>query len=160
MFFRVDRKIPYLKKTSMKRIFTLTAVIATLAMAGCSKENINTDQSDLVGTWVVTGISSSQPYDWNGDGYTETDIFGSYTFCQRDITLTFYEGGTGDTRQGCNAGWQNFYWNLSNNYLSIDLPSDDLNLRLTQFSQSVIRGEDQVYVNGNSFVITYTFSRR
>ena len=115
---------------------------------------------DLIGTWQVTDIRSDRPYDWDGDGYEETDIFSTYSFCQRDILLVFEDGGYGQSRQGCNSFWENMYWQLSSRTLNIDLPGDELNLQLTQFTSYTIRGEDYVYVNGQNFVITYTLSKR
>jgi hypothetical protein len=140
----------------------LSVFVLGVLVSSCKKSDTISNESDLTGTWYVTGISSNIPYDWNGDGYQETDIFGAYTSCQRDITLSFNSDGTGLSRQGCNASYQTFYWQLSNGNrtLNIDLPSDDINLNNLQFSSSTLRGEDQVYVNNNSYIITYTFSRR
>lgn len=111
---------------------------------------------------MVTGITSDRAYDFNGDGRTETDVYGSYTLCQRDIAVTFESGGYGQMRQGCNASWQNITWRLSNNNRQLDivLPNDDINLAVSQFDKYTIRGVDQVYVNGTTFNITYTFQRQ
>ena len=72
----------------------------------------------------------------------------------------FEQNGNGQSRQGCNSYWQNMYWELNNSRLNISLSGDDLNLNLTQFSYHTIRGEDQVYINGNNFYISYTLQRR
>jgi hypothetical protein len=147
----------------IKKIFTYTLglfVLATIA-ASCSKENIVADENDIVGTWTVTAIRSDMAYDWDGDGYTETDIYGTYSYCQRDIQLAFDNYGSGQSRQGCNAYWQNMNWSLTNNNrtLRISLPGDDLNLELVQFNQNIIKGQDLVYVNGRNFTVTYTLQR-
>jgi hypothetical protein len=138
-------------------------MLGFVLFTGCSKDNdIVNDPANLNGTWAVTGIQSDRAYDWNGDGYTETDIYSSYSSCQRDIILTFDYNGYGQSRQGCNAPWQSFTWQLSNNNtrLLIALPSDDLNLDLSTFNSNTIRGQDEVYVNGQRFLVTYTLSRR
>ena len=157
-------RIPHLKKTRMKnKIFTLPLMlVAFFFISGCTKNEVVSNQDDLIGTWQVTGISSSQAHDWDGDGYTETDIYNSYSYCQRDIALVFDYNGTGQSRQGCTAPWQSLYWQFSNGNrtLNISLPGDELNLDITQFNGSTLRGQDQVYVDGQNFTITYTLSKR
>jgi hypothetical protein len=92
----------------------------------------------------------------------ETDIYGTYTYCQRDIIIVFDANGGGQIRQGCNASWQNISWRLSNNSrnLDISLPGDELSLSLSQFDGYTIRGTDPVYAEGNNFSINYTFQRK
>ncbi|HWJ89911.1 MAG TPA: DUF5004 domain-containing protein [Flavisolibacter sp.] len=147
----------------VKRISTLIAFsLGLFAFSGCSKEDVIDDSEDILGTWAVVAISSNEAYDWDGDGRSETDIFGTYDFCQRDIQFIFDPNGYGESRQGCDGYWQQIYWQLSSNgrTLTIDMPGDDLNLDITQFASSTIRGEDHVYVNGRNYVITYTLARR
>ena len=140
--------------------FSLLAVL--FFFSNCTKDAVVNDTDDIVGTWAVTDIRSDMAYDWNGDGRTETDIYGSYSFCQRDIVLVFDYNGYGQSRQGCNASWRSMSWQLTNNNrtLNIGLSGDDLNLDLTQFTSNTIRGEDRVYVDGRNFIVTYTLSRR
>ena len=144
----------------IKQLFTPLSIVLVLFLSSCSKNDVRATADDLIGVWEVTGIRSDRPYDWDGDGFEETDIFSNYSFCQRDITLVFEEGGYGQSRQGCNSFWENMYWQLSGRNLSIDLPGDNLNLDLVQFTPYTIRGDDYVYVNGQNFVITYTLSKR
>ncbi|MFL5739225.1 MAG: hypothetical protein ACJ75B_03335 [Flavisolibacter sp.] len=147
----------------MKKIFTpVILALITFSFSRCTKTDVLADQDSIVGTWQVVGIRSNLPYDWNGDGYAETDIYGGYNYCERDIELAFDGGGTGQSRQGCNAYWQAMNWSLSydRRYLDIQLQGDDLNLALTRFSNNIIIGEDQVYMNGHSFIVTYTLERR
>lgn len=138
------------------------ALLLITIFSSCQKTDVITNEQDLEGTWAITGITSDRAYDFNGDGYTETDIYGSYNSCQRDIVVVFQTGGYGQMRQGCNAYWQNISWRLSNNnhQLDIGLPNDELNLQVSQFDNYTIRGTDQVTINGNIFNITYTFQRR
>lgn len=148
----------------LKRISTilLALPLVMFLFSSCTKDVVIDDSSDIEGTWAVTGIRSSQSYDWDGDGDNETDILGTYSSCQRDIVLVFEYNGYGQARQGCNASWQNLYWSLDNNNrrLAISLSGDDLNLDITQITSNTIRGEDRVNVDGRSFVVTYTLSRR
>ena len=147
----------------MRRPFyILFFTLAIVGFTSCQKNDIVADERNIEGTWSVTGITSDRAYDFNGDGRTETDIYGSYNSCGRDIVVVFDRNGYGQMRQGCNSPWQNTTWRLSNGNqsLSITLPDDQLNLSLQQFDEYTIRGTDQVNVNGNYFNITYTFQRR
>lgn len=133
-----------------------------IVFTSCQKGDVISDEEDISGTWVVTGIHSNAANDWDGDGYTETDIYASYSYCQRDIVLVFDEYGTGQGRQGCNAYWQNLNWSLSNNNrtLNIDLIEDVIVLNNLRINSGIIQGEDQVYSNGRNYTITYTLQRR
>ena len=146
----------------VKRIstYTLGLVALLFSLSSCVKDGSVYESTDITGQWAVTGIRSDMAYDWDGDGYTERDIFSSYSYCERDIALSFDYGGYGQIRQGCTSSWQALYWDLSGNSLRLDLPGDDINLQLTQLGYNTIRGDDFVYIDGRNFVITYTFSRR
>ena len=142
----------------IRQIFTPLAILFLFVFSSCSKTDVTASSDDLIGTWQVTDIRSDRPYDWDGDGYTETDIFDTYSYCQQDIRLVFENGGYGQSRQGCNAPWQSLYWSLGNGRLDIDLPGDNLQLDLIQFNSTTIRGNDYVYINGQNFTITYTLN--
>jgi hypothetical protein len=148
----------------MRRSFYAVLILSSaFIFSSCQKNNdIIADERAIEGTWAITGITSDRAYDFNGDSRTETDIYGSYTSCGRDIVVTFQSNGYGQMRQGCNARWQNANWQLvnCNRTLNIILPDDDIILDLQQFDEYTIRGTDQVQVNGNTFNITYTLQRR
>ena len=148
----------------MLKKFTFLPLLPILFFffTGCRKENTVSNSESLTGTWMITGISSNYPNDWDNDGYTETDIFGTYTYCQRDIVLSFDSNGYGQARQGCDAPWENINWQLTNNNhrLDIYMPSGDIHLDILQFDGNTIRGNDQVQSNGTNYVITYTLSER
>ena len=134
--------------------------LALVVLNSCTKGEIQPNNNALIGTWVVTAIQSDRPYDWDADGYAETDIFHTYSYCQQDIQLVFESGGYGESRQGCNSAWENMDWQLGNNQLSMQMYSDAIHLYLTQFDENTIRGYDQVNVNGSSYNITYTLRKR
>ena len=142
--------------------YFLSLAFLLIVFTSCQKDTTISDARSLEGTWAVTAITSNRAYDFNGDGRIETDIYGSYNSCGRDIVTVFEPSGYGQMRQGCNAPWQNITWQLQNNnrMLNIVLPDDVLNLQLQQFDDYTIRGTDQVQINGMSFDITYTFQRR
>lgn len=148
----------------MRQPFTLlTLALSTLfVFSSCRKSDVITDERSLEGTWHVTGIRADRAYDFDGDGRTETDIYGTYNACQQDIVLVFNQDGYGRMQQGCDAYWENLTWRLSNNnrQLDIQLPDDALNLSISQFDAYTIRGVDQVFLDGNNVEITYTLQRQ
>ena len=135
-------------------------ILAMTVFSSCSKNETVSQTEDLSGTWSITGIQSNRAYDWDGDGRQETDILGTYTACDRDIVLSFEQGGFGRISEGCNAPFVNFNWQLSGNRLDMQIPSGDLNLDLLQFNSTTLRGTDNIQVNGDNFQITYTLTRR
>ena len=148
----------------MRQLFSFPAFVVSIlfVFSSCQKSDVIRDERSLDGTWLVTGIRSDRAYDFDGDGRTETDIYGSYNSCQREIVIVFNEDGYGRMQQGCNAYWENITWRLSNSnrQLDIQLPDDQLNLAISQFDTYTIRGVDQVFLNGSNFQITYTLQRQ
>lgn len=146
-----------------KKFFTPFLLIAIiLIVSSCTKSDVISNEYDVVGTWAVTGIRSNVANDWDGDGYSETDIYGTYSSCQRDIVLVFDDYGTGQGRQGCNSYWQNLNWQLTNNNrnLRIDLLEDVIELSNLRVSSNTIQGDDNIYSNGRYYTVTYTLQRR
>lgn len=148
----------------LRKFFTLSLLMAVtiFIFSSCTKSDVISNEYDVVGAWVVTGIRSNIANDWDGDGYSETDIYGTYSYCERDIVLEFDEYGTGQGRQGCNSYWQNLNWQLTNNNrtLYIDLLDDAIELSNLRVSSNTIQGDDNVYTNGRNYTITYTLQRR
>ena len=148
----------------LKNFFTLPVLLIAMVFvfSNCTKSDVISNEYDVVGTWAVTGIRSNIANDWDGDGYTETDIYGTYSYCQRDIVLTFDQYGTGQGRQGCNSYWQNLNWQLTNGNrtLHIDLMDDVIELSNLRVSSNTIQGDDIVYSNGRDYTITYTLQKR
>ncbi|HET7898050.1 MAG TPA: hypothetical protein VFL47_10280, partial [Flavisolibacter sp.] len=64
----------------MRKQFYLWAasLVLVFLVSSCQKSDVITSPQSLEGTWIVTGISADRAYDFNGDGRTETDIYGSY----------------------------------------------------------------------------------
>ncbi len=66
--------------------------------------------SQVVGVWKITGYSSSQPYDWDGDGRVESNIYNTWTACEKDNLYQFNADKTGLLKLNCSltsqATWQ------------------------------------------------------
>ncbi len=54
--------------------------------------------SQFVGSWKITALLCDVPYDWNNDGFTERNIYSTWSACERDNLYTF----TGDTTSASN----------------------------------------------------------
>ena len=149
-----------------KTFYTLPVLFLMLVLvAGCSKNDadadVNTGQEDVTGSWSVTGIQSDRAYDWDGNGSTETDIFGTYSVCNRNIVYVFETGGTGRVSEGCTAPFVNISWQLSGRRLTVQgVPSGDINLDLIPSNAGTLKGTDDINVNGTSYRVTYTFTKR
>lgn len=147
----------------LKKIFTLSFLLAAvIVFSGCTKNDVISNENDITGTWAVTGIRSNIANDWDGDGYPETNIYGTYSSCERDIVLVFDYNGSGQSRQGCDAYWQNLNWQLLNNNrtLYIGIPDGDINLNNLRVGANTIQGDDNVYSNGRNYIVTYTLQRQ
>lgn len=98
----------------------LIPVLALFFLASCNdhlKIEANNDpqgyaDSQVVGLWKITSVSSDLPYDWDGNGSTETDIYSTWTSCQKDNLYRFSGDKTGVYQINCNTTrngeWQIF----------------------------------------------------
>lgn len=59
--------------------------------------------SQFVGSWKIVEVSSDVAHDWNNDGSTERDIYGTWSACQKDHLFTFsgeVAASTGTEKKG------------------------------------------------------------
>lgn len=87
----MKRLIPYL----LVSIFLISACNDHLKIEKNNDPQGYAD-SQFVGSWKIVAASSDVAYDWNNDGSTEKDIYGTWSSCDRDNLFTF----TGDTLSG------------------------------------------------------------
>jgi hypothetical protein len=45
--------------------------------------------SQFVGSWKIVAASSDIAWDWDGNGTTEKDVYGTWSSCQKDNLFTF-----------------------------------------------------------------------
>ena len=50
--------------------------------------------SQFVGSWKITAVSSTVPWDWDGNGSVESNIYSTWTVCQKDNLYTFVGDAT------------------------------------------------------------------
>jgi len=92
--------------------------IASFFISSCNDhlkiEQNNDDQgyadSQFVGSWKVTAVTADVPWDYDGNGTTETNIYASWTACARDNLYTFVGDKTGTFKINCSltkeGSWQ------------------------------------------------------
>ena len=123
--------------------------------------------SQFVGSWKITALSSDVAFDWNNDGTTERDIYSTWSSCERDNLFTF----TGDTavagykkgtfKINCSVT-KNGMWQIVNTkilvYTSAGLSQESetvVDMTSVQF-QSILL----VTLNGQNATITKTWTRQ
>src|SRR6185503_8488987 len=66
--------------------------------------------SQFVGEWKITAVVSDVSWDYDNNGTPETNIFLTWTNCQRDNLFTFTSDKTGTFKLDCNntknGSWQ------------------------------------------------------
>ena len=68
--------------------------------------------SQVVGSWKITAVMSDAPFDWDGNGSVETNVYNAWASCEKDNLYTFVGNKTGTYRLNCNltktGTWQIF----------------------------------------------------
>lgn len=66
--------------------------------------------SQIVGTWKITEVVSDVPWDWDNNGSVETNIYSTWSSCQKDNLYTFVGDKTGTFKLNCSTtttgSWQ------------------------------------------------------
>jgi len=123
--------------------------------------------SQFVGSWKITALSSDVAYDWNNDGTPERDIYSTWSPCERDNLFTFaadtamggYKKGT--FKINCSVT-KNGDWQIFNAkdlvYIPVGLSAEServINMSSIQF-QSILL----LTLNGQPATITKTWTRQ
>ena len=58
--------------------------------------------SQFVGIWKVTAVTSDVAWDYDGNGSTETNIYATWSACKKDNLYTFVGDKTGTYKLDCN----------------------------------------------------------
>jgi len=119
--------------------------------------------SQVVGTWRITAFSSNAPYDWDGNGSTETDIYNLWTACEKDNLYVFVGDKTGIFKINCNL-ISNGYWQIyDTKHLAIALQGQPAEVERfvvgTMTSNEFKTQITVVVVSGQTFTLIKTWSR-
>lgn len=118
--------------------------------------------SQLVGTWKITAYTSDLPFDWDGNGSTETNIYTLWTACQKDNLFRLESNKTGNFRISCSTtadgNWQ--IVNSRHFYYAINgfIPDSEKIISMTsvQFRTTL----DVTTSSGLNLTLTKTWSRQ
>ena len=153
----------------MKRLILYTFFTA-ICIYGCRdhlKLQANNEpqgyaDSQVVGTWKVTAYTSSLPYDWDGNGSLETDIFGTWSSCQQDNLYTFVGDKTGTFKVNCSNTFPGSWYIATTSFLvysAVGYPPESekfISMTSVQFQTTV----DITTSTGNNITLTKTWTRQ
>ena len=110
-------------------------LFCTITLFSCSKDD-DKSKTELItsGTWKITAFTSNPAVDWDGDGDTETDIYGSMEACEKDNITTFKSDGTAQDDEGATK-----------------CDSDDP--QITSFEWSFTNNESKIMIDGYEYTI-------
>lgn len=96
------------------------SIAIMLLFANCKKSNPipipdNTVQNQqfLIGNWHLVGQFSDLPFDWNGDGMTETEMYALLDSCDKKYYLKFDNDTRGSLSLNCRS-YTPIQWDLEN----------------------------------------------
>ena len=118
--------------------------------------------SQVVGTWKITGYSSSEPYDWNNDGRVESNIFNTWTACQKDNLYQFSADKTGLIKFDCSNTFQ-ASWQIINTLYLVYTPigqSPDWEKIVAMTSVDFKTSRDLTVSTGQNITVTKIWTRQ
>jgi hypothetical protein len=144
--------------------------IIFLCLSACSghlnieKDNVPQGYADsqLIGNWKITGYTSNKPYDWNGDGTTETNIFNTWTLCEKDNLYKFAPDKTGFFKLSCSSSSPGT-WQIINTKYLVYIPANQASETAKFISMTSVEfktTEEVTVSTGQNFTLTKTWSRQ
>lgn len=154
----------------MKFFFSKYFILLLPFFISCKKhidDNINNNSqgyadSQVVGTWKITGFSSSEPYDWNNDGRIESNIYTTWSACQKDNLYQFSSDKTGLIKYDCSTTVQASWQIINTLYLVItpigQLPDAEKIVSMTSADFKTSR--DLTVSTGQNITVTKIWTRQ
>jgi hypothetical protein len=142
-------------------LFFLTACVGHLNIEKSDAPQGYAD-SQLVGIWKITGYSSNKPYDWNGDGSTETNIYNTWTPCEKDNLYQFIADKSGIFKINCSSSSPGT-WQIVNTAYLVLKPTNQVSETEKFISMTSVEfktTEEVTVSTGQSFTLTKTWSRQ
>ncbi len=145
-------------------------VIAMVILSSCNDhlkiEANNNPQgyadSQVVGTWKITAVTSSAPFDWDGNGVAETDVYSVWTPCQKDNLYIFLGNKTGTFRLNCNENLPGSW--LIYNVQQLQYTPDGMSTLVEQFismtSNEFKTTRNETVGPGQTITLTKTWTRQ
>lgn len=150
-----------------KQLIYLLFLLFILSCNDHLKIEANDDQqgyadSQFVGTWKITAASSDVSWDYDNNGTSETNIFSTWSTCQKDNLYTFAGDKTGTFKFTCNNTKNGSWQILSTQYLVYTpiggSPESEKIIQMTsvQFKSTIAI----TLSNGQPATITNTWTRQ
>ncbi|HLF46583.1 MAG TPA: hypothetical protein VI548_09170 [Chitinophagaceae bacterium] len=154
----------------MKFSLNKYCIIYSILFFSCNRHLDNNDNnnpqgyadSQMVGTWKITGYSSSQPYDWNNDGRVESNIYNTWTACQKDNLYQFSADKTGLLKLDCSNTVQ-ASWQIVNTLYLVYIPagqSPDTEKIISMTSAEFKTSRDLTVSTGQNITVTKIWTRQ
>jgi len=149
------------------RTVTLASLILALINFNCSKKDDPSGKTNaelILGDWIVTGLTFSPMYDYDGDGLKETNAFSKMEPCEKDNTVSFLAGGVWKNDEGetkCDpADLQTLtgVWELSANQTTLNIDGDIAEIKF--LSNTTLTIEQEFTEMGVDYTQTLTLQRK
>jgi hypothetical protein len=89
---------------------SLLLLFGSLSTLSCRRVVVEKDSnpqryadSQVVGSWTITAVQSDKPYDWDGNGTAETDVYTTWSSCQKDNLYELTGTKTGTYKMSCSS---------------------------------------------------------
>lgn len=116
--------------------------------------------AQLVGKWKITAISSDKANDWDGNGTMETDIYDTWSACQKDNLYQFNSNYSGTFKLNC-SDTKTGTWHLDGTTTLVWAPSGSVSSfeKITYLTSDIFKSETFLsFSNGQTYTITKTWS--
>lgn len=140
-------------------------------LSSCSREHLRIDANDdpqgyadsqIVGNWKITSVSSDVAWDWDGNGTAEQNIYNTWTACQKDNLYNFIGDFTGTFKLNCSVT-EPISWKIINTkHLQYISPSIGIESEkfISMTSVEFKTTKDYALSNGQPATVTKTWSRQ
>jgi hypothetical protein len=118
--------------------------------------------SQVIGNWKITGFTADKPYDWNRDGITETNIYNTWSECEKDNLYSFSPDKTGSFKIHCTANYTGIWSIVDTKYLEYYLNPSALESEKL-ISMTAVEFKTTIAItdaNGQNIELTRTWVRQ
>ncbi len=116
--------------------------------------------AQLIGKWKITAISSDKAHDWDGNGTSETDIYSTWSACQKDNLYQFNTNYSGTYKLNC-ADTKTGTWRLDGTTTLVWAPSGSTSSfeKITYLTSDTFKTETYITLsNSQTYKITKVWS--
>lgn len=152
----------------MRHLILYASLIGILGFS-CSKVESDGNEdpqgyadSQVVGTWKITGLTSDAPYDWDGNGTVETDLYPTLPSCEKDNLYIFEPNKTGSFKRNCNTT-QDGEWEIYQTKFLIITPTAapaEMERMTAMTTMQFVTTRQVVGISGQIFTLSKIWSRQ